>query len=284
MTTGLFTRLKRTFLNRLMGEAYCVERYGDFRTRERFGLITRANYAYGMLRAADMARCFGKKRVTMIEFGIASGAGLLNMVNLAPIIETETGIKLRIVGFDTGAGLPPVQGYKDHPELWNSGDFAMEDREALVREIGGRAEIIWGDIADTIGPFTNAIDPVAPLGFISVDVDIYSAAKAALRCLTSQAKKYNPAVSMYFDDVNFFFANEWSGERAEINEFNEEHDFRKIGLDRSLPGRRPLKTEWWYSAMHVCHVLDHEARQKPQKRDGLTIGAHADFMNSRFMW
>jgi hypothetical protein len=115
-----------------MGEAYCAERYGDFRTRERFGLITRANYAYGMLRAADMARCFGKKRVTVIEFGVASGAGLLNMVNLAPIIETETGIELRIVGFYTGAGLPPVQGYKDHHKAIR-----------IIQNFGTRATSQW---------------------------------------------------------------------------------------------------------------------------------------------
>ena len=96
----------------------------------------------------------------MIEFGVASGAGLLNMIELAPMIEKETGIQFRIVGFDTGQGLPSVQGYKDHPELWRTGDFATEDRETLMRKLGGRAEIIWGDIADTIGPFTDSINSV----------------------------------------------------------------------------------------------------------------------------
>ena len=200
------------------------------------------------------------------------------------IIEAETGVELRIVGFDTVRGLPPVQGYKDHPELWSPGDFAMEDRESLIRKLGDRAEIIWGDIADAIGPFTNGIDPVAPLGFISVDVDIHSATKAALRCLQSNSEKYNPAVSMYFDDVSFFFANEWAGELAAINEFNEEHDLRKIGRDRSLPGRRPVRTENWYSAMYVGHILDHEARQHPRERQNLTIGAHAEFMTSRYLF
>ena len=66
---------------------------------------------------------------------MASGAGLLNMADLAPLIETETGVELRIIGFDTGRGLPAVHGYKDHPELWNSGDFATEDREGLVRKL-----------------------------------------------------------------------------------------------------------------------------------------------------
>jgi len=266
------------------GETSWVTRYGDFRTRESYGLIERPSYAYGMLRAADVAKYFGKSYVTVLEFGVASGAGLMNMVSLAPAIERETGIKIRIVGFDTGTGLPPIKGYKDHPELWRPGDFATQDRDTLMRKLDGRAEIIWGDIADTIEPFTDAIDPSAPLGFISVDVDIYSATKAALRCLTGPPEKYNPAISMYFDDLSFFFANEWAGELAAIAEFNEEHNLRKIGRDRSLPGRRPLRTEGWYSHMYVCHILDHEARQTPYRREQLGLGAHVDFMMSHFLF
>lgn len=284
MTTNLLVKLNRRIWTRLFGEISWIERHGDFRERERHGLIARAHYLYGMLRAADVANYFGNKCVTVVEFGVASGAGLLNMVRLAPLVKKETGIDLRIIGFDTGRGLPPVQGYKDHPELWSAGDFAMEDRDALVRKLDGRAEIIWGNIADTIKPFTDAIDPSAPLGFISVDVDIYTATKAALYCLTARPEKYNPAVSMYFDDVSFFFANEWAGELAAISEFNEEHSLRKIGRDRSLPGHRPAKVEDWHSNMYVCHVLDHEARQKPREREELAIGAHADFMASRFLF
>ncbi len=281
--TDLLTKFTKKIWTRLLGEISWVEHHGDFRTRERYGLIQRANYLYGMLRAADVAKYFGANRATVVEFGVASGTGLLNMISLASLIERETGVSLRIVGFDTGRGLPPVQGYKDHPELWNSGDFAMENRDALMRKLDDRAEIIWGDIAETIGPFTDAFDQAAPLGFVAVDVDIYSATRAALHCLTGSPKKYVPAISMYFDDVSFFFANQWAGELAAINEFNEQHEMRKIDPDRSL-GKRPVKTNGWYSNMYVCHVLDHEARQKPRERQSLTIGAHADFMASQFLF
>ena len=88
-----------------------------------------------MLRAADCAKYFGLTSVTAIEFGVASGAGLLNMANLADMITQETGVHVRVVGFDTGAGLPSIQGYKDHPEIWNAGDFAMEDRPALLTSL-----------------------------------------------------------------------------------------------------------------------------------------------------
>jgi hypothetical protein len=282
--TRLGAKLKRKVWNRVFGQASWVDRNGSFRERERFGLINRPNYAYGMLRAADCARYFGKTSVTVIEFGIASGAGMLTMVDLAELIQAESGIKFRIFGFDTGHGLPEVQGYKDHPEIWSPGDFAMEDRDELLKKINGRAEVIWGDIADTVGPFTNSIDAAAPIGFISVDVDIYSATKSALRCLTGHPEKYTPAVSMYFDDVGFFFANDWAGELAAISEFNDEQRMRKIGQDRSLPGRRPISADTWYPAMYVGHMLDHPARQTSVDRSNLTIQAHADFMNSKFLF
>jgi len=37
------------------------------------------------------------------------------------------------------------------------------------------------DIGETVGAFTASLDGSAPLGFISVDVDIYSGAKSVLR-------------------------------------------------------------------------------------------------------
>ena len=46
---------------RVLGDAAWVNRTGDFRDREGHGLVERPVYAYGMLRAADSARYFGKK-------------------------------------------------------------------------------------------------------------------------------------------------------------------------------------------------------------------------------
>lgn len=273
--------LSRKILTSLFGKPSWIARNGDLRSRERLGLVQRPNYLYGMLRAADIAKFFGKKSATVIEFGVASGTGLLNMVALAPLVKEETGINLRIVGFDSGEGLLSVNGYKDHPEIWNPGDFRTDDREQLLRKLADRAEIIWGDIANTVGPFIASVDASAPLGFISVDVDLYSATKAALTCLLSDPSKYNPAVSMYFDDVSFFFANQWAGELCAIREFNEANDLRKIDHDRSLAGRQPAAR--WHAAMYVCHIFDHEARQKPRPRHELAIGAHYKFLTSQFI-
>ena len=205
----------------------------------------------------------------------------MNMAALAPEIEKESGVKLRIVGFDTGQGLPSVEGFKDHPELWNPGDFTTNDRTALLKAIKGRAEIIWGDIGDTVGSFMDTV--TAPICFISIDVDIYSATKSALRCLTCEPEKYTPAVSMYFDDVTFFFANRWAGELVAIDEFNSENQFRKIDRDRSLPGLRQIKADGWYEKMYVCNLLDHKTRQIPSGRQRLDIAEHFQFMNAQHL-
>ena len=284
MGNKLGSMFTRKIWTRLLGAESWAQHRGDFRTRERYGLVPRAGYAYGVLRSADVAKYFGKTRVTVVEFGVANGAGLLSLVELARLIELETGMAVRVVGFDTGQGLPPPNGHKDHPELWRRGDFATADRDALVDQLAGRAEVFWGDIQDSIAPFMETVDSAAPLGFISVDVDLYTSAKAALQCLTYPPDKYNPAISMCFDDVCTFFANDWAGELAAIAEFNDEHPERKIGPDRSLPGRRPVRAESWYSTMYVCHIFDHEARRKPRDRQMLTLDAHDEFMSSRFLY
>ena len=136
-----------------------IQRAGDFRERESYGLISRPNYAYGMLRAADLARFLGKRAVTVCEFGVATGNGLMNMVELAPQISAETGVDIRVVGLDTGEGLPFVGDYRDHPELWSEGDFAMTNKDELSKRIGDKAELIFGDIKDTVDGFVASLDP-----------------------------------------------------------------------------------------------------------------------------
>ncbi|KAB7751690.1 hypothetical protein MMUC44124_29200 [Mycolicibacterium mucogenicum DSM 44124] len=230
-----------------------------------------------MLRAADIASHFGNREVTVCEFGVAQGAGLLNMVELASDITRETGIKFRIFGFDTGEGLSEISGYKDHPEIWSQGDYPMFNKAELTAKLKGRADLLIGDIHDTIGGFISEhLTPAAPLGFISIDVDIYTPTKHALRCLQGASDLYTPAVSVYLDDVSTFFSNRWCGELAAVDEFNVENQLRKIDVDRTLPGHRTDRNRIWFERMYVCHVLDHVARSKadPARRTKTTPGGH----------
>lgn len=260
---------------RIMREAHA--RIGSVQEQEVQGLLPRPNYAYGMFRAASLARFLGQSSVTICEFGVATGNGLVAMIDLASRITPETGVEFRIVGFDTGEGLPEIGGYEDHPELWSSGDFAMFNKDELTNRIAGRAELNFGDIKDTVGGFVETLTPQAPLGFISVDVDIYTATRSALRCLEDDPLLYTPAVSMYFDDLQFFFANRWCGELLAIDEFNAAHDLRKIDQDRGLVPRMIESPAAWHSAMYAAHILDHPTRTHPQKREGLGLKEHLEF-------
>jgi hypothetical protein len=69
--------------------------------------------------------------------------------------------------------------------------------------------------------------------------------------------------SLYFDDVEFFTTCDWARELSAIREFNDEHDCRKIGLDRSIPGPERIPFLKWYPPMFVGQILDHPERQVP---------------------
>jgi hypothetical protein len=200
------------------------------------------------------------------------------MAQVAAQVTEATGIRFRIVGFDTGAGLLPPQGRKDHPELWSEGDFAMQDPTELRRRLDGKAELVLGDIAHTVAPFVESLAAECPLGFVSVDVDVYTATVSALKVLEGPHDRYLPAISFYFDDVSFYFANEACGELAAIAEHNARHPERPISPDRSLPGWRPQSHAAWYRSMYVAHVLDHPARNAPRARGKLSLEEHVTFM------
>ena len=70
---SISTKIRRRIWIQTFGTDSWVDRTGDFRTRESYGLISRANYVYGMLRAADCAKYFGHTSVTAVEMGVASG-------------------------------------------------------------------------------------------------------------------------------------------------------------------------------------------------------------------
>ncbi len=282
---GLFerSRLPRRLLERVVPPVLSREwtrRFGTVREKEKLGLLMRPHYAYGLLRAADMARFFGVERVVACEFGVAGGGGLLNLCELAELISREVGVGIDVVGFDTGAGLPPLTSFKDHPELWSPGDFPMVSRDELLRRLEGRARVVFGNLSDTIGPFTRELSESRPLGFIALDVDVYSGAASALEILSGpEPDVYLPALGIYCDDTRFYFANRWCGELAAIAEFNDAHALRKIDVDRTLPDGRPPEYSAFARQMYVAHVLDHPLRRTSRPRKGLTIEQHAAFMN-----
>jgi hypothetical protein len=234
---------------------------GGFRQKVELDLIVRRPYAFGLLRAADLAvRWAPGIRVYAIEFGVAAGAGLMNMAGIATRVAKTTGVEIEVVGFDTGVGLPPPEDYRDHPEYWGAGDYPPIDRDRLSQSLPDHCRLIYGDVAETIGPFMDGMDGV--IGFVSIDVDYYSSAKSCLKLFASvDPTRYLPLVPVYFDDVLREFNNSACGERLAIREFNELGDSRLIEPYTGLREERIFKNARYISKMYALHVLDHPLRQ-----------------------
>ncbi len=244
--------------------AAAVAVFGTYRSKVEWDLIVRPHYAYGVLHAADQARAAGLSAVTVVEFGVANGEGLMNLCALARRTEQSTGIRVNVVGFDSGVGMPEPLDYRDHPELYARGDFPM-DQEKLKQALPPNAELKIGALARTLPAFNAEEHP--PIGFAAVDVDYYSSTRDALRLFAdADASKYVAVPLLYFDDIMFETHNEWSGELLAINEFNAQQPNRKIAVDRFLPTRRIFRNARWLRQIYVLHLFDHPWRSSLTRR------------------
>jgi hypothetical protein len=255
----------------------------------RYDLVERPAYAFGLLAAADAARFFGASRITAVEFGVAEGAGLLNLCALAPQVTRETGVLIDVHAFDRGHGLPAPRDHRDHPELWTAGDFPMLDPESLRSRLPGFANLHLGDIAETLGAFQDRLTPEAPIGFVSFDVDIYSSTVDALRIYEGDPSRSLPVSIAYFDDtlgnpagLGSLLRNRWCGQLRAIDEFNEAHSLRKIDEIRTLKARRPLRHEIWLDQMYGVHALDHPLRNAARRKDPVTMSDEIAGLRWRF--
>jgi hypothetical protein len=197
--------------------------------------------------------------VNVVELGVAAGAGLMNLCELAARVTGETGVEFRLTGFDTGEGMPPPSDYRDHPELYKEGWFPM-DREALTEALPANAELRLGPLRETIGPFVEELGPEAPLGYAVLDVDFYSSATDALDLFDGPAGGYLPYVGVYVDDLALATHTPHAGELLAISEFNEAHELRKLDRDRDLRYTRVFKYSEWLAHMFKLQVLDHPER------------------------
>lgn len=259
---------KRIFVERLSEPMHLnilslfVYIFGSFRQKIDFDLVLRSQHAFALLKAADHAASNGKNRVTVIEFGVANGAGLFNMQNIAKKITKSTGVSFDIFGFDTAEGMPPPESYKDHPDLYREGDFPM-DFEKLQKALDSNTSLIIGPIQETIKKFIERDFEDSPIAFISIDVDFYSSTVQSLKVLEMSPNQYLPRVTIYLDDLQDDSHNSWCGESAAINEFTESHEFRKIERHTFLRGYRIFKNARWIDHMFFAHILDHPKRISP---------------------
>ena len=116
----------------------------------------------------------GRRRLPLANSGSPRARALVNMADLAEIIQAETGVRFRVVGFDTGTGLAAAERLQGSPgTVVRAAISRWATPEKLKARLKGRADLILGNIQDTIEPFTASLTPECPLGFVSIDVDIY---------------------------------------------------------------------------------------------------------------
>lgn len=219
------------------------------------GRVFRPQYAWGAIQAAQLARNLGIDRVSMIEFGVAGGNGLVSLEAIARRLESMHDVQIDVYGFDTGTGLPKPRDYRDLPNLYCEGAFHI-DLEQIRRRLT-KARLVLGLIENTIHDFIES--KPAPIGFVAVDVDFYSASAQALRVFGASQKILMPRVHCYFDDIMGRSCSDYNGERLAMSEFNDAHESRKIspiyGLKYYLPPK--FKDSMWTEKMFMAHIFDH---------------------------
>ncbi len=107
------------------------------------------------------------------------------------------------------------------------------------------------------------------MAFVSVDLDLYTSTKQALRLFEADASILLPRVHCYFDDINGFTFADHNGERLAIADFNQEHPLRKISPMYHLRHYVPTRCadDAWVNRFYMAHILDHESYGR---NDGLT--------------
>lgn len=232
---------------------------GSHDLRCRLDLYPRPHYAYGVQQAADLARRLGVGRISVVEFGVAGGAGLVELGRMAAKSSAVTGVQIDVYGFDRAHGLPAPADHRDLPYIWREGDFTM-DVEALRARLPG-AKVILGDIEDTAVGFLAGEQP-APIGFVAIDVDFYSSAAAALRLFAGDHAYFLPRVFCYFDDTvgdhDQVLHNDFVGELCAIREFNDQHAMLKLAAINGLAHKRPVPAAW-NDNLYALHRFEHPA-------------------------
>ena len=267
---GMFKKLlslriiKRIYLERL-GEPLIYNLisvyfflFGNIVKKIEYDLVPRQPYAFGLNEAFKKAKTIGYNKITIIEFGVAAGAGLFNLAHIATKLKKHYKIDYQIFGFDTGKGMPKPIDYRDHPEKYRSGDYPPDKLDGKLLPL--KTSIIYGSIKDTLKKFMSEIDTNSKIAFVSIDVDYYSSTKECLSIFTGDNNKFLPSTILYLDDVNNIDHNPYMGELLAIHEFNMANENRKICKMTQLKNWRIFKNALWIDQMYFLHVLDSEYR------------------------
>ena len=238
-------------------------------TRGLWDISPRPHYLCGLLLAVQQALGEGVDAISAVEFGVAGGNGLVTLQAEAEAVERETGVQISVFGFDNGpGGLPELIGdHRDHPDAWQPGDYPMDEAKLRAR-LAPRTTLVLGNVRETVPAFVRD-GKAAPIGFISVDFDLYSSTVLALQILALPGHKQLRRTFIYFDDVEQVFTHRFAGELLAIEEFNNANATIKIDRLRGFNIDRPFPEKSYLQMMYVAHDLEAIASQRPQDRKPL---------------
>lgn len=230
---------------------------GSYRLRLDYDIFPRPHYAYCVYHAAKLAEKLGHKRISIAEFGVAGGAGLLELEKLVVEVEKEFSVKIDIYGFDTGEGLPEPAGFRDMEYIWKAGFFKM-DQDALRAKLS-RSKLVLGNVKDTVPTFFDDFD-AAPLAAAFLDLDFWSSTCDTMKIFDASDDHILPRVFCYFDDVGSAedggLMNDYVGQLASIKDYNDSHETMKTTKINGFHHMRRIPASW-NDKIYVHHAFDH---------------------------
>jgi hypothetical protein len=223
-------------------------------------LSERPHYLYCLYHSAILAKKLGIKKISVIEFGVAGGNGIVFLESYQKKIYEEIGVEIEIYGFDLGSGLSKPEDYRDLPYWFKEGFFKMNS-EKLNKKLKS-AKIIIGDVKITITDFFKQYNP-SPIGAIFNDLDYYTSTKNSFEIFKNGNDNYYlPRIFCYFDDVigtEREMYGTFNGELLAIQEFNDENKNKKIVLNQCLISKEKISYKF---QIYYYHNFQHKDYNK----------------------
>ena len=116
----------------------------------------RPHYETLIYESSKNAIKLGHNEINVIELGVAGGDGIKTLIKYKKKIEKVLNIKINIIGFDTGTGLPEITLNQDLPFFWKQGDYTNKNLSNLEKEEND-IKIYQGNISSTLNEFKRII-------------------------------------------------------------------------------------------------------------------------------
>lgn len=235
----------------------------DYPTKLNIGSVDRSNYGFGLLAAARLAGTLGYPAISALEFGVAGGNGLVALERHAEAVRRETGVRVDVFGFDTGAGMPPPVDHRDLPYLVRPGRQRM-DVTALQSRLAA-ARLVLGPIGETVPRFFADHAP-PPVGFVAIDLGYHSSTVDALRLFDADPARFLPRVTCFFNCVAGpieWGLSEFNGGHLALTEFNQGNRPVRIGKVNGLGHVMRHIPRLWHDQIYVAHLYAHPDYARP---------------------